>query len=594
MVALPEKTEPEELSLDHQQLSAAVGYSWERLKLFRENRVKLMKELAGFHYSENGAPDRVPINLIELAQNIYLQRLVAQAPKVKVTTDFMQLKEISGRFEMAMDHLVDEIDLGDTLEMAVIGAMLSMGIVKVGLNLTEVELGGVLMDAGQPFAKDISLADWVQDMTANKKGNPQFEGDFYNITEDEFTKLYPNIEFLTQDEMLDINEEHDHKVSEGESRKREQYKKTVRMLDLWLPKQNQFLICLASEQRDDPIDRVLKVIEWEGPERGPYHKLGFGKLENNPMPVAPAMHWADLHDLVNKVFRKLGRQAGRQKTILGVRPAGDNDGTAVVNANDGDVIKMEDPKNVGEFKTGGIDQTSFAFSLALQDMFKMLAGNLDALGGLGPQSETLGQDRLLNDSANTRMQKMQKSTVIFATGIIKSLAFYLWNDPHIEIPLVKRVKGFDDITIPANFGPEDRENDFMEYNIKIQPYSMQFMTPSQKLQGLMVVFERIISPLIPMMQTQGVTLNIEAFLKTVADLSDIEEVNDIITYANPQIQQGEPVGQPPAKAPVTTRTNIRRNVSSSTNANRNKIIAAAALGQNSQPAEQQLAVKQAG
>ncbi len=156
---------------------------------------------------------------------------------------------------------------------------------------------------------------------------------------------------------------------------------------------------------------------------------------------------------------------------------------------------------------------------------------------------------------------------------------------------MKRVKGFEDITIPASFGPEDRENDFLEYNVDIQPYSMQFKSPSQKLQQLRTILAEMILPFIPMMQAQGATLNFEALLKTTADLGDIEELNDIITYANPQIKQGDPVGQPPAKAPVTSRTNVRVNRSTTSNSNRDKIIAQAAMGGRAQQSEQVGATK---
>ncbi len=574
--------------LDVNQLSQAIGYSWRTLEVFRINRLKLMRQYVGYNYSFNGAPDRVPINLLELAMNIYLQRLVAKAPQVDITTIYMQLKEIAVRFEMGLNHLIKEIDLGNTLEMAVLGAMFSMGIAKVGLNRTKVEYDGVLHDAGQPFVNAISLNNWVHDMTVNKMENVQYEGDFYNIIVEEAVELFPNepeSTFVPRDDQVTGDDLDDHNISEGATLQREEYKKTVRILDLWLPKQNLMLQTTMSDDFTNPVEKIVNVIEWDGPERGPYHKLGFARIENNTMPIAPMMHLSDLHNLSNNLYNKLEDQARRQKTVVGVRPQGKDDGNRVVSADDGDMIKMDDPKNVGEFAMGGINQQNFAFFLATQDEFKMLAGNLDSLGGLGPQSETLGQDKLLAESANTRMQKMQKETVLFVSGVVNDLAYWLWNDPYINIPLVKRVKGFEDISVPVNFGPEDRENDFLEYNVKIQPHSMQFKTPEQKLQGLRTVLSEMIGPFIPMMQAQGVTLNFEALYKTVADLGDIEELNDILQYANPQISPGQPIGQPPTKAPVTTRTNVRVNRPGATASGKSQILQQAAMGGNPQQSE---------
>ena len=84
---------PKDLA-DVQKLSAAVGYSYGVLKPFRINRQNLLREYVGKNYSDNGATDRVPINLIELAMNIYLQRLVANDPAVAVTSQFPKLQGI--------------------------------------------------------------------------------------------------------------------------------------------------------------------------------------------------------------------------------------------------------------------------------------------------------------------------------------------------------------------------------------------------------------------------------------------------------------------------------------------------------------------
>ena len=61
--------------LDIQQLSAAVGYSRRQLRVFRDKRLELLREYVGKHYSDNGAAKKVPVNLLELAMNIYLNCL---------------------------------------------------------------------------------------------------------------------------------------------------------------------------------------------------------------------------------------------------------------------------------------------------------------------------------------------------------------------------------------------------------------------------------------------------------------------------------------------------------------------------------------
>jgi len=572
---------------DITQLSAAIGYSREQLKTFRDKRLLLMREYVGINYSDNGSADKVPVNLIELAMNIYLQRLVAKEPAVSITTDYKQLKEMATRFEMAGDHLINEIDLASTLQMAVTGAMLSMGIVKVGLNRTQVEVGGYLHDAGQPFADYISLEDWVWDMTVDRAENGQYEGNFYTITVDEAQEIIPkkfHKKIITTKEQLPLDRDHD--ISEGQkSTQREEFRETVRCLDLWLPKQNLVLQCLASDDDTDPIDEVFNVIEWDGPERGPYHKLGFSKIENNTMPIAPAMHWKDLHELANGLFRKLGRQADREKTVHGVRSGGEKDAINLRDANDGDMVAVDDPKNVADIHTGGISQQTLGFWLLTKDLFSFFAGNLDMLGGLGPQSETLGQDQLLSASASMRIQRMQAEVIKFTKGIVRDLCYYLWTDPYINIPLVKRVEGFEDITVPITFSPQDREADFLEYNTDIQPYSMQHQTPESKLMGLRTIFGEFVAPLIPMMQQQGISIDLEALFRKIGKLANLPELDDILTYADPHLSPGEPVGQPPQKATTTNRNYTRRSIPGASDSGKSQIMQNALFGGKPQNSE---------
>ncbi|MDD5011461.1 MAG: hypothetical protein PHQ00_04990 [Phycisphaerae bacterium] len=535
------------------QLSKAVGYSRSQMKPFRENRSELLKEYVGAHYSDSGATDKVPVNLLELAMNIYLQRLVAQSPAVLVNTDYAKLRETAIRFELAINHLIKEIDLCKSLELAVTGAMLCMGVVKVGLNHYQIEVGGVLHDSGQPFCDFVSLDDWVHDMTVDNLENAQYEGNFYYVTEDEAEAMFPDkIDKLIPVEQQNI-ESKGHSISESDPKRREEFRKTIRLLDLWLPKQNLILQCQASDDDSDPISSVLRVIEWNGPERGPYHKLGFSVVESNTIPLAPAMLWRDLHELANRLFRKLGRQADREKTITTVQQGHEDDGRKINECPDGEAVVLGSTGKVEEQHYGGISAQSLGFLLTVKDLYGYLAGNLDMLGGLGPQSETLGQDQLLSASASMRVQKMQKAVYAFTAGIVEDLGYYLWNDPYITIPVTKRVKGFDDISVTVPFGPEQRENDFVEYNIKIEPYSMQYNTPEAKLQGIRTVFSEIIAPMMPIMEAQGITVDFESLFRKISKLGNLPELQDILIYSSPNHER-EPVGNQPGKAPVTKRT----------------------------------------
>ena len=574
------------LSADIEQLSKAVGYSRKCLKVFRDNRLDILRQLVGNHYSNNGADDKVPINLLELAINIYMQRLAAQSPQAEVTTDYPQLKEICTRTEISGNQLLDDMKLGDTLQMAVMAGIICQGVVKTGGKLVDVELGGETLQNIKGFAAYVSLDDWVQDMTASDDEGSQFEGNFYYVTVDEAEAMFPKYKgkFEEIDKQTEDKKDKAHDISENEAGgQREEFRPRVRLFDIYLIKHRMVLRCSTNDDDEDPIREVLGIVDWSKRKRGPYHKLAFMKIDNNAIPVAPAMHWKDLHDLSNRLFRKLGRQADRQKTITGVMRGSAKDGNRVVEANDGDTITLDNPQATQEYNYGGIQAETLGFLVMVRDLFGYMAGNLDVLGGLGPQSETLGQDRLLSASASMRIQKMQKATINFVRDIIEDIFLYMWEDPLYNPTVTKKVKGFDDVSVQVPFGPDERRAEFLRLNIDIEPYSMQHTTPEAKMQGLRTIFAEFVAPFLPMMQAQGVAIDMEMLFRKIGKLGNIPELNDIIVYSNPI---HEPQPQQPAGKPSTTNRNYtRRSIPGASNAGKAQIMQQALFGGKPQNSE---------
>jgi hypothetical protein len=71
-----------------------------------------------------------------MAVSIYLRLLAARAPKCIVGTDNSALRPFAADMEIVLNQLPKEIDLRSTLRRAVVEAMFSMGVVKVGIGGT--------------------------------------------------------------------------------------------------------------------------------------------------------------------------------------------------------------------------------------------------------------------------------------------------------------------------------------------------------------------------------------------------------------------------------------------------------------------------
>jgi len=515
------------------RLAGAMRWSRDQLEPFRKNRLDIIRQYVGKNYSDEGSSKPVPFNLLELALNVYSRHLVAHNPRTLVTTQVRELKPQAAELAIALDNLYEEIDLSASLQMAVIDGLMGVGIIKVGVTGTDFdEVEGYLHDAGQPFADPVHLDDWVHDMTAKRFEQAAFMGNRYKMSFDLFQELdqFDNKEDIKATERFDYNERGDLRadsVSAGASSTDvREVEDQIELWDIWLPREGLVVTLPAGNDSKKPV----RVVEWEGPEIGPYHVLAFNPVPNNSMPLPPAALWMDMHRLGNVLFRKLGRQAERQKDVTIYQGAGEEDAKRIIEAGDGETVRSDNPQATQQIKQGGVDQGNMAFLIWLRDNFSYFGGNLDALGGQGPQSETLGQDELLTASASRRVEDMQQRVASFTKEVSNSLAWYFWTDPLVEKKLSRNLG--PDFDIPFVFEADSKEGDFMDYNLDIEPYSLQPQTPGRKLLALQQSFTNFIAPLLPVMEQQGLTVDMAQLLKLVADYSNVPEIAEVLTFAD--------------------------------------------------------------
>lgn len=577
------------------------AFRWSRreLQVYRTRRTDTIKQFVGGKYSTGGSSKAVPVNFLWLAITIYQRLIAARAPKTLVSTPFKELKASGKRLELALDHLIDEINFDETLEDWVTDALFGPGIIKVGITTEDLaEEEGFTHDAGQFFADVVDLDDWVVDMTARRYEQVQYAGNRWSIRadalleSDDYRVTRREIE-STGSKFRMMNEDGDTRSSligsnTGITGQHEetQMEETVELWDIWAPRDNEIWTFLASSEGGIAGERPIRKTEWIGPEAGPYMLLEFQRVPNQVMPLPQTAILRDIHDLANTIFRKLQNQSERQKTITGVRGNSMADGKRTIEADDGDMIRLDDPNAVREFKMGGIDNMNLAFFLQVRDLFYDLGGNLDALGGLSPQSRTLGQDELINSNASQQIAAAQEKTVSRTTDVLEAAANYLWLHPSIDIPLVRPIEGTN-LSIPTRFAPEVREGDFIQYNIQIHPYSMVHSTPTTKMQSMITLMDRLVAPYLPLMQAQGMSINFHELFDLAAEFLDLPEFRNILQIVGTPELLGGPVGGSArgVQSPNTTRTNVRVNRPGATRRGSDTALSAILSGGNVQPSE---------
>jgi len=296
-----------DLKVNFKDLRTAVDWSIRQMDTPRKEHIKAVKQYVGNHYADGGADKAVPTNFLELAVTIYMQQLAARAPRAVVTTKVADLKPYAYSMEIAINQVPDEIGLENTLRKAVVEALFSFAVVKVGIAQSGTTMLG--HDVGEPFADLVSIDDYFLDMSAKSKDGIQFEGNDYWMSVEAARSLF-NDNSIEPDEHTvtgDQGQERAESITVDEGA--DLYKEKVWLRDVWISGENK--ICTYGVKSL----KMLRVVDWDGPEGGPYKMLGFSDVPGNVLPLPPVSLWRDLHNLGNTLFRKLGRQADAKKTI---------------------------------------------------------------------------------------------------------------------------------------------------------------------------------------------------------------------------------------------------------------------------------------
>ena len=520
------------------RLHSSIEWSGRQMDFSRKKRLEAIRQYIGYHHTDGGSDKRVMAPFLRMAINIYVRLLAPQAPRCLVGTRNMDLKPTAANLELAINMIPEEIRLQQTLRRVVMEALFSLGVVKIGLHTAGEVMGHAY---GRSFVDVVTQDDLIIDMAAKHMDKIQYIGNEYWLDYDRVmqSNWFPKsrLEGLNMDEYTTLSptgQERAEGIAINETP--ELFKDKIWLRDIWLPSERLLVTYAVTSERR------LKEVDWTGPTRGPYPVLGFDDVPGNLLPCPPVAAWRDVHEIANVLCRKLSDEADAQKTVQGFPGGNDEDVTNFRGAKDGGAINYHggDPKIL---KAGGVDSGTLMFFLQLKDLMSYIAGNLDGLGGLSPQSETLGQDKLLDKSSGAQMRDMADRVIDFSKEVFQSLGFYEWNDPIRRRQLEKPIPGTD-LTLIVPWNRESRRGGLKNYDLSVDVHSLQDNSPGMKLQKLGFILEKYVFPLMPAIERQGGTLDVQAILATVGKYADFPEIAQLVQFT----QELPPQAPAPAAA----------------------------------------------
>jgi hypothetical protein len=543
---------------DLSRLCEAMQVGRESLRFFREARKAAVEQAAGKFYSENssGSPD-VPVNIIAQFQSVVGRALIAKAPRVMLSTHDSRQTAAVDAMETWVNEEIVRTNLAGTFARIVTDGLYSVGIAKIALGTPcDAAIKAWGLKGGQPFIDRVDLDDFVFDQYARDWTECAFIGHRYRCPLDVANALYRKgkKEKLTTQLPSDYNAEGDERISVVARGYRPQKGEMYDMVDLWevyLPRERLIVTLKDDETRGRPMDdEPLYVQPWVGPADGPYLMLGFDLVPGQTMPGSPIQKIMPLHLFVNRSFRKLMRETDALKRTLPVRGGAIEDGQKLKQTSDGEMFECDNADTLKELRTGGPDPVLAQFFQQAYQLADRAAGNLSLLSGAAAQSRTASQDKMLDENSSRMITDLQETAITFTAEALKRLMWFWWYHPQKVMKSAFSPPEVPELSItrkvyPAGQpmpGKQMRRNGPMP-TLNVDPYSVIHKTPQSRLAFIDGVVGQMI-PLTPILQSQGVAFDANAYLEIQAKYGDEPDLKKVFKYSPPP-EEVAGAGKPP-------------------------------------------------
>lgn len=527
------------------------------LEPFRIARATFLRDYAGSWYSRDAAPLLTYVNKLNLTARIYATALAFNNPQYKVTSFAQNLRPFCRKFQTNINSVVENIDLKTTFQYGILDAFFLVGVFYTrmaddGFVLTE---DNVWVNPGKPWVDRISLDDLIIDMGVKDPRAVRFIGHKYRapydglMARDDYDAKVKKHLRPSSKEGVDEDDQRASAIASGSAVDDDELEPMVWVEEIFLPETRQ-VVTLSGDNDTLP---PLKVEESDAGPLGPYDLLCLGLMPDNVMPVSPASILKPLHDLSNRLYRKLAAEADRQKVTFAYPPGGDDDAKRHRTSVDGEYWKCRDPKNIVPVVTPGVDGNTNAFFLAAQELYNIQSGNERALGGLGLAAGTLGQEELLMGQAVGMIAGMKGAVYECASRIGRKIGCLMFDDEYLEVPSSAEAENTG-YWLDTTWRPGDRQGLKDHYKFSVHPNSMNWEPPEAKW-AKKQQFLQVLTVNLPLVQAG--LLDVQEFTRQASEDLNCPELQKLFRY---MAQQAMGSGDPhqATKPAVTSREVVRR------------------------------------
>jgi len=518
-------------------LGEIVKYNYDEMSILRDSS-KAMREQYASHLFTKDVKNKVFINKMQDAVRIWTQNLITGDPRLSIETEHPELRNQGWALQHAVNMHLAECRIGEEFAQGVFNSFFGPGIFKTGLGagapLVFAE-DGEGIDPGMAFTESIAFDDFVVDMAAKSPSKADVIGNRFlrprawvkeQVRKAASGAPFSGIDDKKESDMLGSDLISGHR-NDGDTRAYDM----VYVWDWYLPKEN--MVITIPDGGQDPI----ALWEWDGPEGGLYDVLNLYPFSESPISPSPCMSLYELHMSINKLMRKTVRQTDRAKNVLVGEQSTKKAAETIADSNDGEIALVQ-PGMLEKMKSmnyGGADPAGGLMLNFILQTFDTEGGNLTSLGGLGPSAETFRGDKMINESASSLIKFFQTRLSDTASAVLGKHLWWVWTENIRDYDGSAEIPGTD-IRVPWSFTAGEREGNFIDYNYKIAPYSMQNRTPDENTQKLMEIWNGFIMPSAEILMQSGMMPNAAGVAQYICKQQNIP-VDIVLQAMDPKMRQ---------------------------------------------------------
>jgi hypothetical protein len=282
---------------------------------------------------------------------------------------------------------------------------------------------------------------------------------------------------------------------------------------------------------DGKASKILRTVEEDGPEGSPYDFLGYKYFPGSTYPLPPAWDWHDLDVTMNILARTAKEQAESQKDLFFVPPENEDIGKKARTARNMDIIEAQNPQDIQHVSLGGVNPQNYDWMGFAESMFSKTGSTSDVMAGRGAQAPTLGQEQMVFANASRRVNNMYTRWHRFMTSVIRKLAWKVWTDPTVYVPVIREVPGVGEL--PTVFSQADKVGDYYDFVFKLEPYSSQRKNPEARAQQMMMFLTQWVLPTMELASQQGAQFDIPLATRIMAERLGFDSFNQFYKTAEP-------------------------------------------------------------